>query len=149
MPTYEYPRPTVAADSVVLASREDGLSLLLICRGGEPFKGSWALPGGFVEQDEPLADAAVRELREETGIELPADAVIQLGAYGDPARDPRGWAVSVVYLAMLAQAPDPTGGDDAAEARWWPLDALPEELAFDHAQIIRDALAGRRRSATP
>jgi 8-oxo-dGTP diphosphatase len=130
---YDHPRPAVTADVAVL-SRDR--RILLVRRKGRPFKGSWALPGGFVEIDEPLDDAAARELEEETG--LAGLALRQLGAFGRPGRDPRGRTVSVVYVSVTDEPPEPMAGSDALEARWWPLDSLPE-LAFDHAEIIARA----------
>jgi 8-oxo-dGTP diphosphatase len=121
-------------DVVALA---DG-RVLLIRRGHPPFEGSWALPGGFVDPGERVAEAAVRELREETEVE--AGALELLGVYDTPGRDPRGHTVSVVYTARLAAAVPARGGDDASEARWFPTGELPE-LAFDHALILGDALS--------
>jgi 8-oxo-dGTP diphosphatase len=134
--TYEYPRPALTVD-VVIATREARPRVLLIRRKADPFAGKWAIPGGFVDENERLADAARRELLEETslqGVELE-----QLYTAGDPGRDPRGWTVSVVYLARVK--PDelkPIAADDAAEVKWFPLDKLPE-LAFDHAMILERA----------
>ncbi|MFO7897711.1 MAG: NUDIX hydrolase [Planctomycetota bacterium] len=127
---YQYPRPAVTVDVVVLS--RDG-AVLLIKRKNEPFKGRWALPGGFVDEDEPLEAAAARELEEETG--LRGVALRQLRAYGDPGRDPRGHTVSVVFLAQLDCRARPRAGSDATEAAWHPTDALPP-TAFDHQQII-------------
>lgn len=140
--TYEYPRPQVAAD-VILLRQAGEPEVLLIERGREPFRGLWALPGGFVEIDEDLSEAARRELREETGIEIgDGERLVQLGAFGRPGRDPRGRTISVVYLASVCRSrSEPTAGDDAARAEWFPLSGLPE-LAFDHADILAEA---RRR----
>ncbi|QJW95310.1 NUDIX domain-containing protein [Frigoriglobus tundricola] len=141
--TYEYPRPALTVD-VAIVTREANPRVLLIRRKNDPFAGSWALPGGFVDENERLADAARRELVEETGVEG-AD-LEQLYTTGDPGRDPRGWTVSVAYLAQVA--PDslkPIAADDAAEVGWWALDALPP-LAFDHAMLlgrVRARLADR------
>jgi 8-oxo-dGTP diphosphatase len=112
-------------------------SLLLVQRAYPPFAGEWALPGGFVEEGERVADAAPRELCEETGLQ--AGELRLLGVYDTPGRDPRGWTVSVVYLATVATEVEVTGADDARDARWFSTDALPR-LAFDHASIIADAL---------
>lgn len=131
--TYPYPRPALTVD-VALVTRDAAPWVLLIRRKGDPFAGLWALPGGFVDENERLIDAARRELKEETGIEQ-AD-LEQLHSFGDPGRDPRGWTVSVVYLALVS--PDQlsaTAGDDAAEVGWFPL-AEPPPLAFDHADIL-------------
>jgi 8-oxo-dGTP diphosphatase len=139
--TYEYPRPQVAADVILLRqTRNAALEVLLIERRNEPFRGLWALPGGFVDIDEDLPDAARRELGEETGVRLPDDArLVQFGTYGKPGRDPRGRTISVVYLAGVSpEGSAPVAGDDAARAAWFPLSGLPE-LAFDHADILADA----------
>lgn len=135
--TYAYPRPALTVDIVLLRSWNAGIEVLLIERGHPPFAGHWALPGGFVGENEPLEDAARRELHEETGVE--AVHLHQLAAFGDPGRDPRGWTVSVIFWAYLAHdAPIVRAGDDAADARWWPLNALPP-LAFDHEEIMAKA----------
>ncbi|MBL8868132.1 MAG: NUDIX hydrolase [Planctomycetia bacterium] len=131
--TYDYPRPALTVDAA-LVTREARPRVLLIQRAGEPFKGSWALPGGFVEEYERLIDAASRELKEETGIDF--TDLEQLYTAGDPGRDPRGWTVSVVYLARVApEQLTAIAGDDAAAVKWFPLDKLPK-LAFDHAMIL-------------
>lgn len=132
--TYEFPRPRVATDTALFAVIDERPHVLLIQRGNEPFKGDWALPGGFVEADEPLAVCAERELEEETGVQ--GVALEQFYTYGDPGRDPRGWSLSVAYWGVVrGKAPAIRGGDDAARAEWHPLDALPR-LAFDHDQMI-------------
>jgi 8-oxo-dGTP diphosphatase len=131
--TYPYPRPSLTVD-IALVTRDAAQWVLLIQRKADPFQGKWALPGGFVHENEPLIDAARRELKEETGIEQ-AD-LEQLHTFGDPGRDPRGWTVSVAYLALVS--PDqlkPVAGDDAAAVGWFPLAKLPP-LAFDHADIL-------------
>lgn len=137
--------PPLAADVVALAG-EPPRSILLIERGFPPFKGSWALPGGFVQAGETMAAAAARELAEETGIE--AGELTLLGIYDDPGRDPRGPTVSIVQLMRTDHELAAHGADDAADARWFALHELPP-LAFDHAQVIADALsfaARERRS---
>jgi len=131
--SYPYPRPSLTVD-IALVTVEPHPRVLLIQRKAEPFAGRWALPGGFVDQDERLIDAARRELKEETGLEH-AD-LEQLHAFGDPGRDPRGWTVSVAFLARVR--PDelkPVAGDDAADVGWFPLHS-PPPLAFDHAEIL-------------
>lgn len=134
---YRYPHPAVTTDVVLFTIREDSLHLLLIERGNEPFKGSWALPGGFVDIDEDLMDGAARELAEETGVENLY--LEQLGTFGKPGRDPRERVISVAYLALAPEAALAVqAGDDAAAAAWFPLKALPA-LAFDHAEIIEVA----------
>ena len=124
--------PALTVDGVLI---EDG-RILLIRRGREPFKGKWALPGGFVEYGERVEDAIIREFREETGLETEIAGL--LGVYSDPDRDPRGHTVSIVYL-LRRKGGEMKGGDDASEARFFPLDNLPE-MAFDHEKIIRDAV---------
>ena len=135
--TYKYPRPAVTADCVVM-TREPDTKVLLIERGGEPYKGCWAFPGGFMDMDETAAQFAVRELQEETG--LTVQNVSQIGAYSGVDRDPRGRTVTVAYLAVVDREMAVTGQDDAARAQWWPVSALPP-LAFDHNEIMADAIA--------
>jgi 8-oxo-dGTP diphosphatase len=136
--TYEYPRPSVTVD-VVIVTREPRPRVLLIRRKRDPFAGAWAIPGGFVDPNEPLAAAAARELREETGVEH-VD-LEQLAAFGDPGRDPRGWTVSIAFLARVAADTAATAADDAAAVGWHPLDVLPQPLAFDHDKILARARA--------
>jgi 8-oxo-dGTP diphosphatase len=131
--TYDYPRPALTVD-VAIVTREARPRVLLIRRAKDPFAGSWALPGGFVDENERLTDAARRELVEETGVT--AGDLEQLYTAGDPGRDPRGWTVSVAYLAQVDPADlKPVAADDAQEVGWWPLDELPP-LAFDHAMLL-------------
>ena len=115
--------------------------LLLIRRANEPYAGLWALPGGFVEDDEDLPEAAARELNEETGLSFPAIKLRQAGAYGKPGRDPRFRTVSIVFIAQLEQEAVVAGADDAAEAQWFDIQALPP-LAFDHDEILGTILNG-------
>jgi 8-oxo-dGTP diphosphatase len=130
---YAYPRPALTVDIVVLTSGSPR-RVLLIRRKHDPFAGRWALPGGFVNEDEPLDVAARRELREETGLKV--TALEQVLACGDPGRDPRGWTVTVVYRTTVkADAVKPKAADDAAEAAWYRLDELPR-MAFDHAKLL-------------
>ena len=139
MHTYEHPRPALTIDIVIFSLHTGSLQVLLIRRGGEPFAGDWALPGGFVDIDESLEDAAARELEEETGI---ANAYLeQLYTYGDPERDPRGRVVSVAYFALAPSGAKlrAAGGSDAALACWFPLAETPP-LAFDHADILAYAV---------
>lgn len=124
--------PLLAADCVVFDARR---RVLLIRRGNEPFKGGYALPGGFVDVGERVEDAAVRELAEETGITAGKPRLI--GVYSDPKRDPRGHTVAAAYLFRVRSA-TPVAGDDAAAAEWVE-DWRREKLAFDHAQILKDA----------
>ncbi|MEU0001816.1 NUDIX hydrolase [Streptomyces microflavus] len=109
--------------------------VLLIERRWNPYAGSWALPGGHVDAGEASLQAAVRELKEETGITVLAKDLRQVGAFDAPGRDPRGRYVTVAYTATLPEPVTPTPLDDAADARWWPINALPP-LAFDHADIL-------------
>jgi 8-oxo-dGTP diphosphatase len=134
--TYDYPRPALTVD-LVIATREARPRVLLIRRQKAPFAGSWALPGGFVDENERLADAARRELLEETGVNV-AD-LEQLYTAGDPGRDPRGWVVSVAYLAQVDPAAlKPVAADDADEVGWFLLDELPP-LGFDHGMLLARA----------
>jgi 8-oxo-dGTP diphosphatase len=137
----------VTVDLVVFTIRDEQLCALAVKRGGPPFRGRWALPGGFVEEDEGLLDAALRELAEETGLaDLPVH-LEQLATYGAPRRDPRQRVVSIAYLALAAELPDPAAGSDAAAARWRPvveLLAARPRLAFDHDQILEDGLERAR-----
>lgn len=133
---YEYPRPSVTVDLVVV-TREDNPRVLLIRRKHDPFAGMWAIPGGFVDMEESLDDAARRELREEAGIAV--GKIEQLHTFGAPDRDPRGRVISVVYLARVDAAKlKPIAADDAADVGWHSL-ARPPELAFDHREILKHA----------
>ncbi len=134
---YDYPRPSVTVDIVLFHQSPKGLELLLIKRRHEPFADTWALPGGFVDEDESLEAAAARELIEETG--LSRARFKQVGAFGDPGRDPRGHTVSIAFTALLKNKPKVTGSDDAKEAAWHLVKRLPR-LAFDHKKIIGAAL---------
>lgn len=141
--TYEYPRPSLTVDCVVFAWTENGLEVLLIQRGQEPFTGKWAFPGGFVEMDEELETGARRELEEETGL---SDVYLeQLYTFGGVGRDPRGRVVTVAWYALIDKgryAPA-VGASDARDAKWFALDAVPE-LAFDHAKVLETAIARLR-----
>ena len=134
--SYDYPRPALTVDAV-LVTREERPRILLIKRKSDPFAGRWALPGGFVNEGETLAAACLRELQEETGVIL--TDLEPLYTAGDPGRDPRGWTISVAFLARVnPNELQPIAADDAAEVAWLPLDALPD-MAFDHAMIISRA----------
>jgi 8-oxo-dGTP diphosphatase len=148
-----YPHFAVAADVVLLTVRRGRLSVLLIERGGHPFKGRWALPGGFVEPDEDLDAAARRELAEETGLAIDPTYLEQLRTYGAPGRDPRTRVVSVVHVAFTAAVSEPVAGDDAHRARFFAIDDLEipligqtagTPLAFDHAQVVADGVERAR-----
>jgi 8-oxo-dGTP diphosphatase len=123
----------LAADSLVFVGNE----VLLVQRKNDPFRGRWAVPGGFVDLEERLEAAARRELEEETGINgIPLRF---FGAYGEPGRDPRGRTITFIYWTRLPEKPEAKAADDAADCRWFDLDHLPE-LAFDHNQILKDAV---------
>lgn len=143
---YKYPRPEVTADCVVWGWQNGEVYVLLVKRGNEPFCGCWALPGGFMEMTESAGACAVRELREETGLEVAC--VRQVGAFSAPGRDPRGRVVTVAFYAFadMRQALI-RAGDDAAEAGWFSLNGLPS-LAFDHGEIIQ-AACGRVKADWP
>jgi 8-oxo-dGTP diphosphatase len=140
----------VTVDVVLLTIRNGRLSVLLVERGADPFKGSWALPGGFVGPAEDADAAARRELAEETGLADFPGHLEQLRTYTDPDRDPRMRVVSVAYLGFLADLPAPSAGSDAANARWWAVEDLAHDahdapaLAFDHATIVADGVERAR-----
>ena len=134
--TYDYPHPAVATDCVVYGFDGHELKILLIERGIEPYKGMWALPGGFLRMDETAEQCAVRELQEETGLSL--TYLKQFKTFSDVNRDPRERVISIAFYA-LAQKSDVQGGDDAAQARWFALNEVPR-LAFDHDYILRKAM---------
>ena len=136
--TYEYPRPCVTTDCLVFRKIDSVWSMLLIERGNEPFKGCWALPGGFLEMEEDLDTCAARELQEETG--LTGIELHQFYAFGAPNRDPRHRTISVAYWGVDNTERQAVGSDDAVEARWFALDKLPS-LAFDHELILQKALS--------
>ncbi len=137
-----FPAFAVTVDVVILTLADGVLQALLVCRGEDPFEGMWAIPGGFKRPTETLDEAAVRELREETGVDG-ASRLTQFGAYGDPERDPRMNVVTIAYLAVLRDVRDIASGSDAAAAALLPVsDVLSGkvELAFDHRRIVRDAV---------
>src|SRR4051812_2644752 len=144
-----FPPVAVTADVVLLTVRQGRLSVLLIERANHPFRGMWALPGGFVEVDEDIDAAAQRELAEETGVAIEANWLEQLKTYGTPGRDPRMRVITVAYLAFSAVTQEPSGGDDARHARFFavedlaipalgprPYDSDGTPLAADHALVI-------------
>lgn len=139
---YEFPRPALTVDVAAFSLVDGEPRLLLVQRGQPPHEGDWALPGGFMDIDEALEDAARREFREETGLE--AGALEQMRTFGTIGRDPRGRTVSVVFLSYLPAQCVPAAGDDAADARWFRAAALPR-LAFDHADIVAMAFEHARR----
>lgn len=133
---FRFTEPRVTVDAVIL----DRGRVVLVRRGTPPFRGRFALPGGFLEPGESVEQAAVREAREETGLRIALAGLV--GVYSGPGRDPRGPVVTVAFRARPV-AGTLRGGDDAAEARWFPARA-PPPLAFDHGKILRDALRRRR-----
>ncbi len=137
-----FPPFAVTVDVVILTMSEGLLHVLLVSRGEEPYEGMWAIPGGFKRPTETLDEAAKRELREETGVDVPS-VLTQFGAYGDPERDPRMNVVTVAYLAVLRDVGVVEGGTDAAAAALIPVSAVlggKVDLAFDHLRIVRDAI---------
>lgn len=133
---YKYPHPAVTTDCVIFGFDGSELQVLLIERGIEPFKGKWAFPGGFLNMDETAQEGALRELKEETGLE---NAYIeQFNTYSDPGRDPRERVITIAHYALV-RIQEVKGGDDAAKAQWFPIDEVPQ-LAFDHDKILRDAM---------
>lgn len=140
--TYEYARPALTVDAVIFGLDPESLKILLIKRGIEPFKGKWSLPGGFVRVGEAPEHAVARELAEETGVKV--KRLVQLSVYGDPQRDPREHVVSIAYICLTPLMDHaPAADTDADEAAWHALDELPS-LAFDHAQIVHDAMERMR-----
>lgn len=143
-----FPQVAVTVDVVLLTIRNGRLAVLLIRRDGHPYRGAWALPGGFIDPDEDADAAAARELAEETGLRTFPGHLEQLRTYTTPGRDPRMRVMSVAYVGFMADLPTPAAGSDAADARWWALEDLegPDapELAFDHHQILADGVERAR-----
>ncbi|WP_151081760.1 NUDIX hydrolase [Nocardioides cynanchi] len=138
---------SVTVDLVILTIRDQLLHVLLVRRGIPPYRGRWALPGGFLEEREDLSAAAARELEEETGLALGDVHLEQLRTYGAPGRDPRGRVVTVAHLALAPDLPAPIAGSDAAHAEWVPVDvalARGDRLAFDHLAILTDGVERAR-----
>lgn len=138
MYSYQYPHPAITADCIVFAQDGEDTKLLLIRRKNYPCKGSWAFPGGFMNIDETTEDAARRELEEETGLKVAE--LHQVGAFSKVDRDPRERVVTIAYYTMLEHPEPVMAGDDAGNAQWFSLKALPH-LAFDHVDILKDAIA--------
>lgn len=138
--SYKYPHPAVTADCVIFGFDGVNISVLLIERGIDPFKGAWALPGGFMNIDESIEECARRELEEETGLsDVPVEQFYTFSAVG---RDPRERVITVAHYALVRMT-DVKGGDDATSAAWFPCSALPP-LAFDHDAILKKALSSLR-----
>ena len=133
---YDWPRPMVSADAVVFTFCGDKVKVLLINRKNEPFKGKWAVPGGFVDMDEELEDAVARELAEETG--LTGVQLEQMRTFGKCGRDPRGRMITIAFMGIATEEQQAgiKAGDDAAEAQWFDIEKLPKDLAFDHDEMI-------------
>ena len=142
---YDYPRPAVSTDILVFGIDDQSIRILLIRRKNEPFQNTWALPGGFLEMDEPGQNGALRELKEETSLEL--EELQHLGAYSEPDRDPRGRMISLAYYEIVhLNEVAIQAADDAKEAQWFELNELPE-LAFDHKKMIDEAILDIRRKS--
>ena len=138
---YKYEHMAVTTDCVIFTYEDWKLKVLLVKRGGEPFKGKWAFPGGFLHMDETAEEGAYRELREETAL-VPA-AIGQLGVFSGTDRDPRERVITIAWYALV-KPHEVVGGDDAEEAAWFPVDDLPP-LAFDHRKIFDTAMEQLRR----
>ncbi len=142
--TYAYPRPAVTVDIIVLKEIENNTQILLIERKHEPFKSLWALPGGFVDIEEEIEDAAYRELNEETSVS--EIQLIQYKTFGKVGRDPRGRTISIVYFGTLSNLNQKIeAGDDAKNLKWFSINELPK-LAFDHQEVINDFLKYKKSS---
>lgn len=137
MYTYQYPRPAVTVDMLILDKSGASPRILLIERRNNPFAGCWALPGGFVDENEDINDAALRELREETN--LTGVALHQFGAFGKPGRDPRGHTITIAYWGFADNPQQACAADDAKNLKWFEISNLPT-LAFDHFEIIQSGL---------
>ena len=138
---YKYEHMAVTTDCVIFTFEDNTLKVLLIRRGGEPFKGEWALPGGFLRTNETAEQGALRELREETG--LKTSAIGELGVFSDLERDPRERVITIAWYALVKPS-SVVGGDDASEAAWFSVHHLPP-LAFDHGKILDAALEKLRK----
>ena len=126
----------VTVDAVIFFRKADILNVLLIQRKNEPFRNEWALPGGFLDENEAMEQGAIRELEEETGLKL--EKLQQVGAFGTPGRDPRGRTISIAFVGLIGAEAKVKANDDAVDAKWFSLNDLPN-LAFDHRKIISEA----------
>lgn len=141
---YDWPRPMAAADVAVFWFSAGKARLLLISRKREPFKGKWALPGGFVDIDEEFDEAAARELAEETA--LTGVRLEQIHTFGGIGRDPRGRVITVVFMGIATKGANRIkAGDDAAKVWWFDIEKLPKDVAFDHNEVIRFAVGKLKR----
>lgn len=138
---YKYPHPALTTDCVIFGYEEQELKVLLIERGNDPYKGSWAFPGGFIKMDETVEQGALRELKEETGLDN--CFIEQFRVFSKVDRDPRERVITVAFYALV-RISEVHGGDDAADAKWFSIDELPS-LAFDHAEMFQAALAQLKR----
>lgn len=138
---YKYPHPSVTTDCVIFGFDGTNLKVLFVERGIEPYKGRWALPGGFMRMDESAEEGALRELKEDTGLE--GAYIKQFGTFTAPNRDPRERVITIAFYALV-KLQEVKGADDAADARWFDLDKVPS-LAFDHDMILRTALNELRK----
>jgi 8-oxo-dGTP diphosphatase len=144
--SYNYPRAALTVDAIIIGE-SDGISyILLICRKNDPFKGKWALPGGFIDMDETLECACKRELFEETGLEISQPVFFSI--YDSIDRDPRGRTISAAFFKILSHLPELHPGDDASTAVWFPINELPP-LAFDHDRIISDFIKQKSSDFKP
>lgn len=144
--TYNWPRPMVTVDAVVFTMSEGRTQVLLVNRGKEPYKGKWAVPGGFIEIDEELEDAVARELAEETG--LTGVQLEQMRTFGKCGRDPRGRQISIAFTGIATEGQDSIhAGDDAAKAKWFDINKLPENLAFDHNEMIKCGIENLKQNS--
>lgn len=141
---HEHHHLRLTVDLVILTVRRNRLNVLIVERANAPYAGQNALPGGFLRVGEDLHEAAHRELAAETRLDASALHLEQLAAYGAPNRDPSGRVVSVAYLAIAPHLPSPEAGSDALSARWIPVDAVRDSLAFDHTAILDDAIEQAR-----
>ncbi len=141
---YKYPRPSVTTDCVIFGIGKEEMSVLLVKRGNDPYKGRWAFPGGFLNMDEDAETGARRELKEETGLE--ADVIEQFGTFSAVNRDPRGRVISIAFYALVPKE-EVHGADDAVDARWFSIEDMPD-LAFDHAQIFQKAIKALKEKIT-
>ncbi len=141
---YEWPRAMVTTDALVFDLTQGRVRVLLVNRKHDPYQGYWAVPGGFIEMDEELIDSAARELAEETG--LTGVVLEQMQTFGTIGRDPRGRQITIVFTGIVEKGADEVqGGDDAAEARWFDIDDLPTNMAFDHADVVRIGIQKLKR----